>query len=96
MGATIFPPLPPRERGHYGHARLKDIAYDAVTKLWRRRKAAGMTEADLATTIGRNVRWVRHALSCPDGWTLRTFGELVEALDGEAFIRVTPLPLPSP
>ena len=65
--------------------------FDAVTALWRRRQAEGMTQKDLAHRIGRDPAWVSRSLAAPGNWTLRTAGELIQALDGEAEIRVAAL-----
>lgn len=82
------PELRPRERADYGLARVRDLAFDAVRALWRRRQAAGMKQSDLANIIGRDPAWVSRSLSAPGNWTLRTIGELVEGLDGEIEIIV--------
>lgn len=81
-------PLKPRERADYGFARVRDIAFDAVKTLWRRRHQEGMKQTDLANAIGRDPAWVSRSLRAPGNWTLRTIGELVEALDGEVEIVV--------
>lgn len=80
--------LEPRERAQYGVARFRDLAFDAVQTLWRRRQAAGMKQSDLATAIGRDRGWVSKNLRAPGNWTLRTIGELIEAMDGEIEIVV--------
>jgi len=72
----------------YGFARTRDLAFDAVNVLWRKRKSAGMKKTDIAEKLGRDPAWVNRALRGPGNWTLRTFGELVEALDGEMEIIV--------
>lgn len=72
----------------YGYARIRDIAFDAVHLLWARRKRQGVKLKDVANRIGRDSGWVSKQLRGPGNWTLRTFGELVEALDGEAEIEV--------
>jgi hypothetical protein len=74
--------------GDYGFARVRDLAFDAVMTLWRRRSAEGWKKSDLATKLNRDRGWVSTNLRGPGNWTLRTFGELVNALDGEAEIRV--------
>lgn len=78
----------------YGFARVKDLAFDAVSSLWRRRQAQGVTQKDLAEKIGRDPAWVSRQLKGPGNWTFRTFGALVEALDGEAEIQVEALEAP--
>ena len=80
-----------RERADYGFARLRDQMFDAVTALWRRRKAEGLAQKELAARIGRDPAWVSRSLAAPGNWTLRTAGELIQALEGEAEIRVAAL-----
>jgi hypothetical protein len=53
-----------------------------------KRKSQGVLLKDVAAKIGRDTGWVSKQLKGPGNWTLRTFGELVEALDGEAEIDV--------
>ena len=72
----------------YGFARARDIAFDAVQSLWRRRKQAGMKQIDIAHTINRNPTWVNRSLRGPANWTLRTLGELVQGMNGELEITV--------
>ena len=78
--------LLPREVGDYGFARARDLAFDAVHALWRRRRAEGMTQSDIAAILGRNRSWVSRSLQGPANWTLRTFGELIEAMRGDIAI----------
>lgn len=73
----------PRERADYGFARVRDLAFDAVRLLWNRRREAGLKQTDIANAIGRDPAWVSRSLRAPGNWTLRTIGELVEAMDGE-------------
>ncbi len=80
-----------RDRADYGFARLRDQVFDAVTALWRRRKAEGLTQKELAARIGRDPAWVSRNLAAPGNWTLRTAGELIQALEGEAEINVAAL-----
>lgn len=72
----------------YGFARVRDKAFDAVHGLWTTRRAQGVALKDVADKIGRDKGWLSKQMSGPGNWTLRTFGELVEALDGEAEISV--------
>jgi hypothetical protein len=81
-------PLLQREQGDYGFARVRDQAFDAVQTLWRRRQAEGMRQKDIAVFLGRKPAWVSRNLSAPGNWTLRTFGEFMQALGGEAEIQV--------
>jgi hypothetical protein len=71
-------------------ARVRDAAYDAVSALWLKRKAEGMTQLDIAQFLERDPSWVSRNLAGPANWTLKTFGELTEALNGHAFIVVEP------
>ena len=80
----------------YGFARVRDSAFDAVSALWRIRQSEGVTQKDIADKIGRDAGWVSRQLKGPGNWTFRTFGALVEALDGEAEISVEPLEAPLP
>jgi hypothetical protein len=81
-------PLTPAQRADYGVARAKSIAFEAVLSLWRRRRSQGKTQADLARTLGRDEGWLSKNLRGPGNWTMKTFGELVEALDGDLEIIV--------
>jgi hypothetical protein len=74
--------------GDYGYARVRDEAFLAVLKLWMKRKNEGVKITELADKLGRDKAWVSRHLKGPANWTLRTFGEMVEALDGEAEIKV--------
>ena len=89
-----------RDRADYGFARVRDIAFDAVQSLWRRRRSEGMKQVDIARSLEREPAWVNRSLRGPGNWTLRTFGEMVEALNGEIEITVhameDPLPLQDP
>ncbi len=88
--------MTPEERRDYGFARVRDIAFDAIQVLWRRRKAAGMKQTDIARAIRRHPTWVSRSLRAPGNWTLRTIGELAEALDGEVEIIVHAMEDPAP
>jgi hypothetical protein len=77
---------PKRDRADYGFARARDLAFDAVWSLWSKRKSEGMKQADIAKALHRSPAWVNRSLRGPANWTLRTFGELVEALNGEITI----------
>jgi len=80
--------LTPAERRDYGFARARDAAFDAVMSLWNRRQGEGMSQLDLAAALDSDPGWVSKNLKGPGNWTLRTFGALVEALNGEAVIKV--------
>ncbi len=47
-----------------------------------------MKQSDLAAILGRDPGWISNQLKGPGNWTLRTFGELVEAMDGEVEVQV--------
>ena len=80
--------LSPADRRDYGFARARDVAFDAVQRLWRRRRAQGMKQIDIVNALDRGPAWVSRNLRAPGNWTLRTIGELVEALGGELEITV--------
>jgi hypothetical protein len=75
--------------GDYGFARARDIAFDAVLSLWEKRRKEGMKQSDLAVALNRDPGWISNQLRGPGNWTLRTFGELVEAMNGEVEIKVS-------
>ncbi len=79
-------PLDGEEVGDYGLARVRDVAFDAVHRLWRRRQAEGMTQKHLAAKVGRDPATISRNLRAPGNWTFRTFGELIEALNGNVRI----------
>lgn len=73
---------------NFGFSRVRDAAYDAVQELWRRRKAEGWTQVMLAQNLDRDTGWLSKYLRGPGNWTFRTFGALVQGLDGQVEIRV--------
>jgi transcriptional regulator with XRE-family HTH domain len=83
-----LPDLPKADLAAYGVARAKDAAFDAIRRLWERRKAEGLKQKDLAEIIGRDAGSVSRYLSGPANWTFRTFGELAVGLGGEIEIQV--------
>jgi len=85
-----LPSLEKRDLGDFAFARARDLAFDAVVELWLKRSASGMTQLDVCRILGRHPSWVSRNLRGPSNWTLRTFGELVEALNGELTIAVSP------
>ncbi|MCV0385646.1 MAG: helix-turn-helix domain-containing protein [Nitrobacter sp.] len=90
--------MTPDQRADYGFARVRDAAYDAVMDLWRRRKAEGMTQSQLADALGGDTGWLSRNLRGPGNWTLRTVGRFVEALNGEIELKIHGLedPLSAP
>ena len=83
-----LPPMSNLERAQYGVARAQQMAFDAVCTLWRRRRAEGVKQRDIADFTGQSRSTVSRNLSGPANWTFRTFGQYVEALDGELEIIV--------
>lgn len=77
------------DRGEFGFAMARNTAFLAVLSLWDKRKNEGLKQSELAKIIGRDAGWVNNQLKGPGNWTMRTFGELVEALEGEVEIQVT-------
>src|ERR1700683_5573331 len=82
----------------YGFARAPDQAFDAVMRVWERRKKEGLTQAQLASAIGRDPAWVSRYFRGPGNWTLRTAGAFVAGMNGELEITAHPLeePIQSP
>lgn len=78
----------PIERRQLGCARAQHAIFDAVYALWEQRQDEGVTQQAIADFLGRDPGWVSRTLSGPGNWTLRTFGELVEALDGYIDVKV--------
>jgi len=81
-------PLTAEQRASFGVDRIKMLAFEAVHKLWARRKAEGRTQSQLAATLGRDEGWLSRNLRGPGNWTMKTFGEMIEALDGDVEIVV--------
>lgn len=81
-------PLTAAQRASYGVERVKLLAFEAVHGLWLRRKAQGRTQSELATTLGKDEGWLSRNLRGPGNWTIKTLGEMVEALDGDIKIIV--------
>lgn len=75
---------------------MRDLAFDAVLTLWRRRQADGLTQKELAERLGRDPGWVSKALRGPANWEFKTFARLVRALEGEVDIEVHALEDPLP
>lgn len=79
--------LTQKDNAEIGHIHTQYQAFYAVLELWRRRKAEGMTQKDIAVKLGRDPAWVSRTLSGPKNWTLRTLGELTYALGGEVEVK---------
>jgi transcriptional regulator with XRE-family HTH domain len=75
----------------FGFARARDKAFSSIRKLWSLRQSQGWTQLDLASRIGKDPAWVSRKLSGPTNWTLKTFGDLADALDGEVEIQILDL-----
>ena len=86
--------LSPEEADAYEFARLKDIAFDAILSLWRKRQSEGVTQKDLARILRRDTAWVSKVLRGPANWEFKTFARLLRALEGEAEITVRGLEEP--
>jgi hypothetical protein len=84
------PTLPVEDKRRLAFLRVRDTAFDAVTALWRLRKTQGMSQKDIGDALSRDPAWVSRNLAGPANWTMKTFGEFVEALDGYATISVVP------
>ena len=74
-----------------GYLKARDEAFNAVYKLWCKRFDQGVSQKDIAEFLGRDPAWVSRALRGPANWTMRTFGELVEALNGVIEIGIVPV-----
>lgn len=86
-----FPYHSPPIIAGFGFARARDKAFAAVRRLWKLRQQQGMTQTDIAQRLGKDPAWVCRKLSGPSNWTLRTFGDLADALDGDVEIRIIDL-----
>lgn len=76
------------EQRELGVLRVRDAAYDAIYRLWKERQAEGMTQKELAEFLGKDQGAVSRILAGPGNWTLKSIGELAEALKGIVFIDV--------
>ena len=81
-------PLDGGDASDFGLARVRDLAFDAFIGLWRRRRAGGMTQRELLKRMRSNPATLSRNLRAPGNWTMRTFGELVQALGGRVTITV--------
>lgn len=80
--------LSTREADEYAVIRIRNAAFHAVHKLWRRRHAEGLSQQKLAEILERDKGWVSRALSGPANWEFKTFARFIRALNGEAEIHV--------
>jgi len=80
-----------RDLAEFGVNRFRDIVFDAVLTLWRRRHSEGLSQKELGEAIGRDPGWVSRNLRAPGNWTMRTAGELIQALNGEAEVSIAAL-----
>ena len=81
-------PLDGGDASDFGLARVRDLAFDSVIGLWRKRRAEGMTQRDLLKRMRSSPATLSRNLRAPGNWTMRTFGELVQALGGRVTITV--------
>jgi hypothetical protein len=88
--------MTPHDLADYGFARARDVAFDAVKELWKRRRSEGMKQIDLANILKRDPGWISKALRGPGNWTMRTFGELVAGMGGEIEIAIHAIEDPLP
>ncbi len=84
-------PLEKSELADYGLAQVRDAAFEAILNLWRFRQAQGWTQKRLTENIGRDKATVSKYFRGPANWTMRTLGELVQALEADIRIIVDPL-----
>ena len=82
--------LPIDDKRRLAVLRVRDAAFDAVAALWRLRKKQGMSQKDLSDALDRDPAWVSRNLAGPANWTMKTFGEFVDGLEGFATIAVIP------
>lgn len=80
--------MTPEERAQYGAAVAKDAAFDAVSKLWRRRRSENWTRKQAADSIAVDEGWYSKQFVGPRNWTMESFGALVQSLNGELEIIV--------
>ena len=80
--------MSPKIRAKYGAAVAKDVAFDAVQALWRRRHAENWTRKQAADAIGADEGWFSKQFTGPRNWTMETFGALVQSLNGDVEIIV--------
>lgn len=78
------------DAGSYGVELVRNAAFDAIIRLWRKRQSQGLTQKILAAKTGSQPATVSRNLRGPGNWTLRTFGEMLCALDGSVRIDVYP------
>jgi hypothetical protein len=76
------------ERLELGVLRVRDAAYNAIYGLWKERQAEGLTQKDIADFLDKDQGTVSRTLAGPGNWTLKSIGELAEAMDGIVFIEV--------
>jgi len=70
-------------------ATIREAAFGAVRRLWRKRQNEGWTQGRLATEMGKkNTSQVSRWLKGPGNWEFKTFAQFVRALDGEAEVQV--------
>lgn len=84
----VWEEFSPKENASYGEELAKSAAHLAVRDLWARRLKSGMTQEQIAASIGKDPAWLSRVMKGPANWTLKTLGALVVALDGKLNIQV--------
>ena len=86
ISPSALSPMSTLDRARYGAAVAKDVAFDAVQALWRRRQAEKWTLKQAAENVGKDEGWMCKQFQGPRNWTMETFGTLIQALNGEVRI----------
>jgi transcriptional regulator with XRE-family HTH domain len=68
----------------------ESLALDVVTSVWQIMQERGMTQKDLAETVGKNPVYISRLLNGSHNLTLRTIAEILVALGQKARIEITP------
>lgn len=74
----------------YGAELVKNEAFSAIRALLELRLEQGKSQKEIAASIGKDEGWLSRNLAGPANWTFKTFGVLVQALDGCAEVKVIP------
>lgn len=75
------------DRRQLSQLRIRDAMFDAINELWRQRQSEGTMQKDIGEFLDKDPAWVSRVFSGPSNWTLKTCGDLIEALDGVVFIQ---------
>lgn len=84
----VWEEFSPKENASYGEELAKSAAHLAVRELWARRLRDGVTQEQIAASIGKDPAWLSRTMKGPANWTLKSLGALVVALDGKLNIQV--------